>query len=183
MSAWKGKLYKHMYKNCLLGPSSRFTNWKIVNFYRIFLLLCVHKLHALIFKSLSSQYSSASASHFLHSCYRDARDPQMSPVGQFSLAARSQTEIALGSSQVWTCETVMTMKRRVCEQSAALRVTPTTNCDSNCLLKIAVYGRSIFMLNIKHFDLDLAIIMQQLKIFNLNFSLFFYKACQKNTNI
>lgn len=65
------------------------------------------------------------------------------------------------------------MKQRVCEQSAALRVTPTTNCGSNCLLKIAVYGRSIFMLNVTHFDLDLAIIMQQLKIFSLNFNLFF----------
>lgn len=75
------------------------------------------------------------------------------------------------------------MKQRVREQGAALRVTSTSNCDPNCLLKIAFYGRSIFMLHIQHFELILVIIMSQLTIFNLNFNLFPTQQVKKTTNI
>lgn len=84
--------YITFYKNCLLSPSSRFTNCMTVNIYHRFLLLWVHKLYALILTSLSSQYSTLKAKGLifsissslgsLHYCYRDALDPWMSPAGQ-----------------------------------------------------------------------------------------------------
>lgn len=77
--------YITFYKNCLLSPSSRFTNCMTVNIYHRFLLLWVHKLYALILTSLSSQYSTLKAKGLifsisfslgsLHYCYRDALDP------------------------------------------------------------------------------------------------------------
>lgn len=133
--------YITFYKNCFLSPSSRFTNWTIVNIYRSFLLLCVHKLYTLIFKSLSSQYSPLKAERCESLIFSlrssttatDALDPRMSPVGQ--LCCQKSNWDCVGQFpgvnvlKGYDCET-----RRVRVQSAApSTVTPYRN---NCLLKV-----------------------------------------------
>lgn len=89
-------------KSFLFRPSSRFTNWTLVNIYRSCLLLW-HKLYVLIIKSLSSQCSTLKAERCeglifsislslcsLHYCYIDALDPWMSPVGQLCCQKSNQ---------------------------------------------------------------------------------------------